>query len=158
MKHDSSAVELNPLAYERTILTLGTDGETESLLQRFGRTTRLVVGAKVADAAWADVDAVVVCVGENSSGSTRDLVTPARATQLMAVIAALKSAGARGVERIVIEDTVTVQPHTGALRSVCDLYLSGDRADHLTARPLSPVARALSESRSERSSASVRRR
>lgn len=158
MKHDSSAVELNPLAYERTILTLGADDGAESLLQRFGRTTRLVAGAKVAEAAWADVDAVVVCVGEGSSGSTRDLTTPARATQLMAVIATLKSAGDRGVERVVIEDTATVQPHTGALRSVCDLYLSGDRADHRTARPLSPVARALAEWRSEGSSAVARRR
>ncbi len=138
------ALELDPTANERLIVTVGVGPGIVELLEPHGRVVPMPVGTAVASSAWARVDTIVVAIERPDCASSLGLASPARAAALMTIIEGLKRAGSQGVERVVLEGKGPTQPHSGALRPLSELYLSAEAtATAPLPRTLSAAAAAL---------------
>jgi hypothetical protein len=134
----------DPTARARSIAACGADDGLHVILQRHGEVTDLPLGVEVPLEAWSRIDLVVVHVRNTPGSPTAGLTSPARTRALLTLLANLRAAGARGVERIVVEDVEPTQPHTGVLEAECELYLTPSCAPGTGARdegPLSAPAR-----------------
>lgn len=118
------ALEFDPTANERLIVTVGVGPAIVNLLEPHGRVVAMPVGIAVAATAWDRVDTIVVALERPDCPPSIGLASPARAAELMTIIVGLKHAGSLGVERVVLEGIGPIQPHSGALRPLSELYLS----------------------------------